>query len=189
MRAKSPAGAPPTVSGLLTRFSWPGISVGRSRARSEASIHGSVRALKPTEANSRFRETGRIPCPTHELPCGREKIPCPRRNKFPARLGLGIWKFAYNALKLRRELASGKLESVENSKKLPAKFPAIGNSSSDHPTGFECCKRPATAPAPRSRASRRHRSPTRPAPTARRSRIRSGRSAAWSACRSPCRRP
>ena len=122
---------------------------------------------------------GRIPCPTHELPCGREKIPCPGGVE---NLGACVQRAG-----LRRALASGKLEPAVSLEKLPAKFPTIGNSSRINPTECECRKRPATAPAPRSRASRRHRSPTRPAPTTRRSRIRSGRSAAWSACRSPCR--
>src|SRR6266849_9595978 len=95
------------------------------RARSEASIHGSVRAFTPTEANSRFRETGRIPCATHELPCEREKIPCPRRNKFRAAAGLRIWESACNTLGLWHELASGIFEPAVNlEKSLPNSLPS-----------------------------------------------------------------
>jgi hypothetical protein len=106
----------------------------RSKAGDSRKASGGGRAFKPTEANSRFRETGRIPCPTHELPYEREKIPCPRRNKFPAVAGSRIWEFACNTLGLWHELASGSFEPAVNLEKFAAKFAAIGNSNSNHPT-------------------------------------------------------
>jgi hypothetical protein len=64
--------------------------------------------------------------PKESLPAQKNSLP--RQEKFPAQIGEDIREFAFNALEPWRKLAPAVPGVAGHLQKLPAEFPAAGNS-------------------------------------------------------------